>query len=205
MFSILFQAGPIIILLTLCSIIGLYIVIQKILFFKTHFFKLNTMINDIKDRLLTLGVNETLLHLQPKQTISSQVLYSAIQLNSSSREKIQDGIRESIYNQIPQIEYMMPFLSSIITVAPILGLTGTVLGLMDIFNVISGGSLGDAQALSAGIATALITTVAGLFITIPFIFFYQYFSQKIDHYILELERISYDIINFCNNNSIIKH
>jgi biopolymer transport protein ExbB len=99
---------------------------------------------------------------------------------------------------------MMPILSSIITVAPILGLTGTVFGLMDIFNVISGGAIGDAQALSAGIATALITTVTGLLIALPFIFFYQFFQQKTEHYILELERICYDIISYCQSNDNIK-
>ena len=204
MFSLLYQGGPIIGLLLLCSMTGVYIVTHKLFFFKTHFNNLSLFLNDTKDRLISAGINETLLHLQPNPTIASNVLSSAIKLNNQSRDTIQDGIRESIYNQIPKIEYMMPFLSSIITVAPILGLTGTVLGLMEIFNVISGGSIGDAQALSAGIATALITTVTGLLITIPFIFFHQYFSQKIDHYILELERMSYDIITFCNSNDIIK-
>ena len=90
----------------------------------------------------------------------------------------------------------MPILSSIITAAPILGLTGTVLGLMDIFNVISGGAIGDTQALSSGIATALITTVSGLIIAIPFIFFYQYLSQKIEFYVIELERMSYEMLSF---------
>ena len=61
-----------------------------------------------------------------------------------------------VYLQIPKIERLMSVLSSIITVAPILGLTGTVLGLMDIFNVISGGGIGDASLLSSGIAEALI-------------------------------------------------
>lgn len=204
MFAILYQGGPIILLLLLCSIIGCYIVIQKILFFRTHLFKVNSLLLDTKDRLLTNGLNETLLHLEPNKKISAQILYSALKLQNESREKIQDGIRDSVYNQIPNLEYMMPFLSSIITVAPILGLTGTVLGLMEIFNVISAGSIGDAQALSAGIATALITTVVGLLVTIPFVFFYQYFSQRIDHLTLDLERMSYEIINFYNNHHIPK-
>ena len=98
----------------------------------------------------------------------------------------------------------MNILSSIITVAPILGLLGTVLGLMDIFNVISGGSIGDAQALSSGIATALITTVTGLLIAVPLIFFNQFFNQKIEHFILDLERMSYEMIQFCQSNNFIK-
>ena len=95
-------------------------------------------------------------------------------------------------------------LSSIISAAPILGLTGTVIGLMDIFNVISGGAIGDAQALSSGIATALITTVTGLLIAVPLIFCYQFFNQKIEHFILDLERMSYEMIHYCQHNNINK-
>ena len=205
MTHLLFQGGPVIFLLLACSITGVYIVVQKVLFFKYHFFQFQKTIQIVKDRLLSFGSKETLLYFRSDRTIPVQMLMSSIKLHAASRDEIQDGIRESLYHQIPKLEFMMPILSSIITAAPILGLTGTVLGLMDIFNVISGGSIGDAQALSAGIAKALVTTVLGLIITLPFIFFYQYFSQKIEHSLLELERISYEIIHFCQSNESIKH
>tara|TARA_B100001094_G_C17734973_1_gene578435 strand:+ start:42 stop:659 length:618 start_codon:yes stop_codon:yes gene_type:complete len=205
MTQLLLQGGPIIFLLLACSVTGLYIVVQKVLFFKYHFFQFNKTIQIVKDRLLSFGTKETLLYFRSDRTIPVHILMASIKLHNRNRDEIQDGIRESLYNQIPKLEFMMPILSSIITVAPILGLTGTVLGLMDIFNVISGGSIGDSQALSAGIAKALVTTVVGLLVSLPFIFFYQYFSQKIEHSLLELERISYEIIHFCESNEAIKH
>jgi len=204
MIQLLFQGGPVIFLLLACSITGVYIIVQKVLFFKYHFFQFSKTVQIVKDRLISFGTKETLLYFRSDRTIPVQMLMSSIKLHDKSRDDIQDGIRESIYNQIPKLEFMMPILSSIITAAPILGLTGTVLGLMDIFNVISGGSIGDAQALSSGIAKALVTTVTGLFISLPFIFCYQYFAQKIEHSILELERISYEIIQFCQSNESIK-
>ena len=205
MSQLLSQGGPIVILLLACSITGVYIIAQKILFFKFHFFQFNKTIQIVKDRLISFGTKETLLYFRSDRTIPVNILISSIKLHNRNRDEIQDGIRESLYNQIPKLEFMMPILSSIITAAPILGLTGTVLGLMDIFNVISGGSIGDSQALSAGIAKALVTTVMGLIITLPLVFFYQYFSQKIEHSLLELERISYEIIHFCQSNESIKH
>ncbi len=205
MSQLLSQGGPIVILLLACSITGVYIIAQKILFFKFHFFQFNKTIQIVKDRLISFGTKETLLYFRSDRTIPVNILIASIKLHNRNRDEIQDGIRESLYNQIPKLEFMMPILSSIITAAPILGLTGTVLGLMDIFNVISGGSIGDSQALSAGIAKALVTTVMGLIITLPFVFFYQYFSQKIEHSLLELERISYEIIHFCQSNESIKH
>jgi biopolymer transport protein ExbB len=204
MFDLLFKGGPVMILLVACSFFGLYTIIQKILFFKIHFSDTNETIKTIKEDLLTNGIEITLNSLRPDRKIVSKVLGNAIKLHDQPREKIQDGIRESIYNQIPKIDHLMPLLSSIISAAPILGLTGTVIGLMDIFNVISGGAIGDAQALSSGISTALITTVTGLLISVPLIFCYQYFNQKIEHFILDLERMSYEMIQFCQKNDFIQ-
>ena len=98
----------------------------------------------------------------------------------------------------------MPILTSIISVAPILGLTGTVLGLMDIFNVISGGGLGDPELLSSGIAEALITTVTGLIIVVPCIFANQFLTQQIDQTILTIQTVAKDTISFCQTNSAVK-
>lgn len=203
MFAFIANGGPIMFLLISCSIAGIYIIVNKYLFFKLHFHQYNKSIEDVKDKLITYGKNQTLLKLRTDKKIIVKVMSNSIKLANHPRDEIQDGVRESIYQEIPRIDQLMPFLSSIITVAPILGLTGTVLGLMDIFNVISGGGIGDTEALSSGIATALITTVTGLIIALPLIFFYQYFSQKIEHVTLELERASYEIIHFCHHNASV--
>ena len=191
-------------LLLLCSILGAYIVSERIMFFNFHFKESEKHLDVIKNKLMTDGKSETLLLLRTKRNIILRALYQAIRLSDKPHHQISDGIRESVYLQVPKIERLMSVLSSIITVAPILGLTGTVLGLMDIFNVISGGGIGDASLLSSGIAEALITTVTGLLIVVPFIFIYQFLTQKIDEYVMLIERLSYDIIQFCNNNHAVK-
>ena len=174
MIDLLFKGGPVMFLLVGCSLSGIYTIVQKLLFFKIHFSNTKETIKSIKEDLLIKGIEETQNSLRSDRKIVTKVLLSAIKLHSQKRDVIQDGVRESIYSQVPKIEYLMPLLSSIISAAPILGLTGTVIGLMDIFNVISGGAIGDAQALSSGIATALITTVTGLLIAVPLIFCYQF-------------------------------
>lgn len=204
MIDLLFKGGPMMLLLVACSLSGIYTIVQKLLFFKIHFSNTKEIIKSIKEDLLIKGLEETQNSLRSDRRIVTKVLLNAIKLHSQKREVIQDGVRESIYNQVPKIEYLMPLLSSIISAAPILGLTGTVIGLMDIFNVISGGAIGDAQALSSGIATALITTVTGLLIAVPLIFCYQFFNQKIEHFILDLERMSYEMIHYCQHNNINK-
>ncbi len=203
-FSLFIKGGPIMFLLLLCSILGVYIVAERFMFFNFHFKDSDKSIDFVKKKLMTNGVNDTLNILKTRRNIVLRSMYQAIRLSSKEHHEISDGIKEAVYLQIPKIERLMSVLSSIITVAPILGLTGTVLGLMDIFNVISGGGIGDASLLSAGIAEALITTVTGLLIVVPFIFVFQYLTQQIEEYIMLIERTCYEIVSFCNNNSAVK-
>jgi len=204
MLKFFFDGGAMMWLLLFCSMSAVYVVTQKLLFLKAHFLNVQSSIDYIKDSLTAHGKQETILHLRSERQVVLQVLLRAIKLVDRSPEHLEEGVRESIYREIPKLERLMPLLSSIITAAPIIGLTGTVIGLMDIFNVISGDGLGNAQALSSGIATALITTVTGLCIALPLIFIYQYLNQKIEHSTLELERMSYEIIDFCRSNEAIR-
>jgi biopolymer transport protein ExbB len=178
--------------------------VQKLLFLKTNFMSVKSTLNSVKDSLTAYGKRETLVHFRGEKSMVIQVLLRAVKLSDRSPDQLDEAVRQSVSREIPRLERLMPMISSIITAAPIIGLTGTVIGLMDIFNVISGAGLGDTQALSAGIAVALITTVTGLCITLPLIFIYQYLNQKIEHSTLELEQLSYDIIDFCRSNEAIK-
>jgi biopolymer transport protein ExbB len=96
----------------------------------------------------------------------------------------------------------MAVLSSIITITPILGLLGTVIGLMDIFNVLSSGPIDDAQQLSGGIAQALITTVTGLSITIPLIIMQRVIQEKTHRYIATLDACIRDVVELCKKTAV---
>jgi biopolymer transport protein ExbB len=98
----------------------------------------------------------------------------------------------------------MNLLATIVTAAPMLGLLGTILGLMDIFNVISGASIPDPALLSGGISQALITTVTGLLISIPLMFFSQWLRYRIDVFIIRLESLMHDTIVFCKTTEGVK-
>jgi biopolymer transport protein ExbB len=82
-----------------------------------------------------------------------------------------------------------------VTVAPLLGLLGTISGLIKVFHVIAGGGIGDATALSAGIAEALITTFAGLTIAIPFLIVYNSLSGRVEALTHEMELRVTELLN----------
>lgn len=204
MLDIISKGGPIMYVLFLCSFWGLYIIIQKLLFLKFNSIDQALLIEKIKNKLITIGKDQTLKDLRTERGIIPRVLVCAIKLSPLQRDEIQEGLKEATYIEIPKLEKNMNILSSIIAAAPLLGLLGTVIGLINIFNVISGGGIGNTEQLSAGIAQALITTVTGLTIAIPFIFFYQYLSHCIELFIMDMERLMNELLNFCKINEGVK-
>lgn len=199
MFAFFVKGGPIMFLLFVASVWGVTIIINKILYLKSNQVDVDQSIDRIKNQLLTLGKEHTIRELDSRRPVAYHIFSKSISLSELPRNDIQDAFREVTQKEVHDIEGQLNILSTIITVAPILGLLGTVLGLMDIFNVISGGALGDATVLSSGIAEALITTVTGLFIAAPFMLFHQYLSGKIQFFLLEVERGVNDIMRFCRN------
>ena len=158
----------------------------------------------VKAQLITIGKEQTIRDLLTQRKTSLKIVSKVIKVSDMSKDDIEEQIKQSTFKEMPRLERNMSILSSIITVAPILGLLGTVLGLMDIFQVISGGGIGDSAALSLGIAEALITTVTGLGIAVPLIFVYQYLSHEIDLFIMKTDRMVSEVLLFCRSQSAIK-
>ena len=111
-----------------------------------------------------------------------------------SRYLPMDEVRESILDQgrqeMSSLQKGLVVLETVASVSPLLGLLGTVLGMIKVFQEISEVGVGQGNLLAGGIAEAILTTAAGLFIAIPSLVLYNYFSSKAESLILEIERYS---------------
>jgi biopolymer transport protein ExbB len=202
MWDFFVNGGPVMYVLLLCSISGLTIIIQKVLFLRSQELDNKTVANYAKDQLTTNGKETTYRVLLTKRKLVLNLLSNAIKLSHLPNEEIELSIKRISTREIPKIEKNMNMLSSIITIAPTLGLFGTVLGLMEIFNVMSGGNIGNPELLSKGIAEALITTVSGLGISIPFLVAYQYLNHRLEIFSTNLEQLLEEIISFCKQTDL---
>jgi biopolymer transport protein ExbB len=95
----------------------------------------------------------------------------------------------------PLLDRYLNVLATIVTVSPLLGLLGTILGLIRIFHAVAGDQMGSTAALSGGIAIALITTFTGLAIAIPFLVIYNGFSTRVEAVINEIELRVTELLN----------
>ena len=106
------------------------------------------------------------------------------------REIIREAVEDTGRHVVHELERYLNTLGTIAAITPLLGLLGTVFGMIEVFNVISVRGSGDAQLLAGGISQALITTAAGLTVAIPTLLFYRYFRGKIEALVVRLEEQS---------------
>ncbi|MBE7545929.1 MAG: MotA/TolQ/ExbB proton channel family protein [Candidatus Kuenenia stuttgartiensis] len=125
----------------------------------------------------------------------SNLLRRILSNNHLSREEKFIDIQAMGRQETRVLEKRLWLLEVITAIAPLLGLLGTVLGLEDIFAIISELGLGHAKAFAGGLAVAIRTTVFGLCIAIPSLVAYNYFDRKVDGYVREIEEYSLTILN----------
>ncbi len=128
-----------------------------------------------------------------KDTLSNIVL-AALQLESLETAEIKEAIEDQGRQEVARLEKGLVFLETIAGIAPLLGLLGTVLGMIQVFDVITIEGQAKTASLSSGISQALITTVAGLSIGIFALVFYNFFSNKAESLVLEVEKFSSQLI-----------
>jgi biopolymer transport protein ExbB len=125
-----------------------------------------------------------------------QILAAGLSNSRHGREVMKDSIQESANQVIHQLEKYVGLLGTIAAIAPLLGLLGTVFGMIKVFSAImlEGGS-GNTAALAGGISEALITTAAGLGVAIPAMIFHRFFLRRIDSIVVTMEEESVKLVD----------
>ena len=103
--------------------------------------------------------------------------------NTVQRERLEEVGRQIVH----ELQLFLTTLGTIAVITPLLGLLGTVLGMIDVFMVMSSTSVTEPEALAGGIAQALITTAAGISVAIPSLIFVRYFRIKVADLVLQME------------------
>ncbi|MFH1413852.1 MAG: MotA/TolQ/ExbB proton channel family protein [Candidatus Omnitrophota bacterium] len=192
--------GPMMWVILFCSIIALAIILEK--FWQLHNININTQqfLDKIREKIKRRQIKEALEVCDGAKSPLANILKAGILKYDRPRAQIIEAIEDSSLYEIPKIEKRLSILATIAHISPLLGLLGTVLGLVRCFQIIQAKassfhpvSPGD---LAGGIWEALLTTVAGLFVAIPTYFVYNYLANNINNFILEMEKASTELVNF---------
>lgn len=117
-----------------------------------------------------------------------EILAAGLSNMQNSREIMKEAIEESGRHVVHELERYLNTLGTIASVAPLLGLLGTVFGMIDVFTVVAVQGTGNPAILAGGISEALITTAAGLIVAIPALMAYRYFRRRVDDLVVTMEQ-----------------
>ena len=124
----------------------------------------------------------------------SNLLNIVLDNYSSPKAQVRELLEDQGRQDIRDLERGLGILETIAAIAPLMGLLGTVIGMIQVFAVIKDQGIGQTAALSGGISEALLTTVTGLFIGIPVLIAYNYFTSKSESIILDIEKYANNLV-----------
>lgn len=124
-----------------------------------------------------------------------EILAAGLLNAKHGREIMKESIEEAAAKVVHDLERFLSTLGTIAAIAPLLGLLGTVIGMIDVFSAIMIHGTGDAARLAGGISTALITTATGLTVAIPAIFFHRFFVRRVDEITISMEQSAVHLVD----------
>lgn len=181
--------------LAVCSVLALAIIIEKLVNLRKRKIIDEDEIRTVGD-LMERGLFDKVYDLcLTRPGVFNNLLKAALESRELSREDIKEAILDAGRQEVPKLERYLGILGTIASISPLLGLLGTVTGMIKVFRAISIYGVGSGANLSMGISEALITTVIGLSIAIPALFMYNYFTERAELIVLELEKQSIRFLN----------
>jgi len=188
MLDIVQKGGIIMYFILLCSLVGVAIIIERLLYFRRIRVDEEALIRRLKATLEKGHHDEAMAICEQHPSPITNLMKVGIEYRGHSKQEIRDAVLDAASLETPKMERFLSALGTMSYIAPLLGLLGTVTGNIRAFGVLSEfGSVGDPGLLARGIAEALITTAAGLMVAIPLVIFYNYLVTRANHTILRLE------------------
>ena len=194
MIEFLRAGGPVMIPLLGCSVLALAIIVERLVNLRSQ----KTLPPDEVEHLQTLVDSGLLVQAEEYCEKRPGPLNNIVLAALGSREEGVEAIRQVVGDQgrqeVPRLEKYLGVLGTVVSISPLLGLLGTVTGMIAVFQVVASQGAGQATALAGGISEALITTATGLTIAIPALAFYNYFAGKAEAMVLEMERLALEFV-----------
>ena len=194
MFAIIQAAGWPIWPLLLASVIAVALIIERAVTLRSSKIIPPTLLEQVLTVYQRQGVSEDILDKLARDSPLGQVLAAGLRNNKSSRYVMKEAVEESGRTVAHELERFLTTLGTIATAAPLLGLFGTVIGMIEIFGSQSPTGT-NPQQLAHGISIALYNTAFGIGIAIPALIFYRHYRNKVDGFVVDMEQQAAKLID----------
>jgi len=190
------SAGGLLMLpIIMCSIVAVAIIGERFWTLKQEKILPTNLVADVwrmaSSRQLT---DEKVREIQQESPLG-RVLAAGLLTRTQERESMKASIEEVGGHVAHELERYLNALGTIAAVTPLLGLLGTVVGMIKVFTNITSVGVGNPTLLAGGISTALVTTASGLMVAIPSLMFYRYFRGRVDGLVIDMEKESLKLVD----------
>nr|WP_221189697.1 MotA/TolQ/ExbB proton channel family protein [Azomonas macrocytogenes] len=172
----------------LCSIAATAIIAERLWVLRSSRVAPPQLLEQVWKRIQNKKLTSTFLQELRADSPLGELFAVGLSNARHGREIMKECIEEAAARVIHSLERYLNALGTIAAMAPLLGLLGTVLGMIEIFSSFVGSSMSNASMLASGISKALITTAAGLFVAIPALFFHRYLQRRVDELVIGMEQ-----------------
>ena len=187
MFALITAAGWPIYPLLLASVIAVALIIERLMMLRRDKIVPPDLLGKVVNAYRQQGVSPQLLDQLAKDSPLGQVLAAGLRNHKSSRYVMKEAIEEAGHGVSHELERFLTTLGTLATIAPLMGLFGTVVGMIEIFGSQSP-SGSNPLILAHGISVALYNTALGLVVAIPAMIFYRHFRAKVDSFLVDMEQ-----------------
>jgi len=195
MIDIFINGGPLMYPIFFCSVIGWAIFLERIRTFRKVHREMTYLISKTRDFLLSGNSAEAKTLCRENSSSLARILLVVLSARNCNRSQVKELAEEVGSRETVELQRYLGLLATIANISPLLGLLGTVLGMIEAFNVIATVGTGTPATLGGGISEALITTAAGLSVAVPMILIHRYLSSRADRLALEMEDLTMQIVD----------
>jgi biopolymer transport protein ExbB len=186
-FDLISNGGWLMMPIILCSIGAMGIIVERFWSLQRSKILPSELVPQVLKLIRADGLDEPILRRIKLSSPLGSILSSGLVNRHHGREMVKTSIEETGRQVASELERFLNTLGTIASITPLLGLLGTVVGMIKVFSAIMTHGVGDPGILAGGISEALITTAAGLTIAIPSLIFHRYFERLVDEYVLNME------------------
>jgi biopolymer transport protein ExbB len=198
-FEIIVSGGWLMLPIILCSIITIAITIERFWSLNPSKIAPRNQLGQVWNWIQTNQMDSEKLKELRRSSPLGRILAAGLSNSRHGREVMKDSIQEAASQVIHEMERFLNTLGTIASVSPLLGLLGTVFGMIEVFNQIVLQGSGNPGALAGGISVALITTAAGLCVAIPAMLSHRFFLRRLDTLVVTMEQEAIKLVDALHN------
>ena len=178
----------------LCSVVAMGFFLERIVKLRRTRVMPKPLVQNVNDLISRKKLSDAIYMCQGHPSAISRIYNAALKISGQPRPAIKEVVQEIGRREAEDLGKYIPVLATVASIAPLLGLLGTVSGMIKTFNLIAYYGVGNPGTLAAGISEALLTTAAGLSVAIPTLVGYRFVSGKADGLISEMEEESIRLV-----------